>query len=105
MRREQFVLLLVGNHAANPTSGIGRVAVVPWDHVYVQVHDRLTSCTTGVEADVVAMRRKLTVERRLDLVDEVEDRVLLCSRCVEPGCDQSLRDNECVSLRNRITIT
>jgi len=45
--------------------------------VHVQVHHGLARGFAGVEADVVASRRVLTVELLLDLVDQGENCALL----------------------------
>ena len=59
----------------------------------VQVHHGLPGRDAGIEADVVAVGAELEIERSLDLVDKREDCELFVAGGVEPGRDQTPRND------------
>ena len=94
----------LGHDPADAAPGVGHVALVSGDHMDVKVLHCLASCGTGVEPDVVAIRRVTTVEERLDLVDENPHVGPFVSTQVPPRRDQASGNDERVPWANRVPV-
>ncbi|MCW3480229.1 hypothetical protein OL229_11790 [Neisseriaceae bacterium JH1-16] len=66
--------------------------------------DALAGRRTDIDTDVVAIRPVVALEQRAGLVEQAQQRLLLCVIGIEIAGDVAVRDNQQMARRDRVTV-
>lgn len=91
----------IRKHVPDPSARVRHVAAVPWDHVHVDVEDRLTRYGAVVQAEVVALGVVRLVERTLHGNKQIPEACTLGAVELEEIGDMPARNDERVPRRER----
>jgi hypothetical protein len=84
-------------YASNPTAWISHITNIAWDQMDVDMHARLTSGPSDVDANVVSVGPMLVLDYMMCPIQETKYSGLLLGCHVKETCDMALWDDKYVS--------